>query len=220
MVNQDEIKNLENEYDLKIDNFTDTYKNYIINQLKRIFAQGVLTSSKLLNKEPKDYEPTKRQNKIFESLVFESIKGVNEDMRKEISLQLNMGLSQQETKKQLRDRLDNMFKGDNPTKLKYENRLKLILRTESSRIFNSGSFVTAKQLKAKYKYLIGTNDNRQGKDSKVALRKYGTPEQAIPIDDYFEFTEGRNKYKYKFPPNRPNDRETCMYIYEKPNKTK
>jgi len=219
MVNKKQIKELTQEYENKINKFVNDFKKAIIDKIKDIFSQGVDTSEKMLNKDS-DVKPSQQEVNIFNELVSENIKGVTDDMRREISNQLNMGISQQETLKQLRQRLDGILQGDNPTKLKYENRLKLILRTESSRIFNTGSYKTSKRLGAKYKYLIGTNDSRQGNDSKVALNKYGSPEKAIPIDDYFEFSEGGKQYKYKFPPNRPNDRETCLYIFEKPTKNK
>lgn len=212
------MKSLKEQAEKRVEEFIKGYEDLINSDIIKIYIAGSFVAKRVLNKpDTQTIKPTKEELEVLRSLVFENIKGVKEDMRRDLSNQLNIGLAQRETNKQLKQRLDDIFRGDNPTKLKYENRLKLIVRTESARIFNAGAFNNAKRLNAKYKYLIGTSDSRQGNDSKVALRKYGSPEKAIPIDDYFEFSEGKNKYKYKFPPNRPNDRETAMYIYEKPN---
>lgn len=207
------LEPIKEKYNKKVDEFIEPYTKLIITSILILFKRGALSSSQQLDKD-KTINVKKDDIKLFYSLVSENIKGVSNDMRKEISNELNIGLSNYETKKQLTTRLDNIFNGENPTKLKYKNRLKLILRTESARVFNAGSHFNAKKLNAKKKYLIGTNDNRQGQDSKAILSKYGSPEKAIPIDEPFEITIGGKSYSYLYPPNRPNDRETCIYLYD------
>lgn len=215
MVTQREIDKIRNQAIKDIDFFVDENKENILKKLTPIFLAGVATTKKYLD-STREISMTERQRNVFTDIIAESIKGVSEDYKRELNTSLNIGLSQSETQKQLKQRVDEIIKGNNPTKMKYEKRLDLIIRTESARIFNGGAMRTAKQLGAKFKYLIGVNDNRQGQDSKVALRKYGSPEKAIPIDEEFIVQEGGKTYTYSFPPNRPNDRETCIFIYEKP----
>ena len=205
MVSQKEIDKLRREGNQKIDSFIDKNKEDMLKKIVAIFLAGVAITKKTLGSK-KDVDITERQKKVFTDLIGESIKGVSDDYKRELNTSLNIGLAQSETKSQLQNRVDEILRGSNPTKMKYEKRLDLIIRTESSRIFNAGALRTAKQVGAKYKYLIGVNDNRQGKDSKVAINKYGSPEKAIPIDEDFVVREGGKTYKYLFPPNRPNDR--------------
>lgn len=216
MVTKKEVEQLKKEYFQKVDELITIFLNPILKRLINLFKQGSQSASSSLERNVKPVEPSQQEVNIFQDLIYDNIKGVSEEFRRQISNELNFGLSQSETKKQLITRLDNLFQGDNPTRLKYENRLKLILNTESARIFNSGSFKTAKRLKAKYKYLIGVGDSREAQDSKIALAKYGSPEKAIPIDEPFEYTYRGQKRVFMFPPDRPRDRSTCLFLYEKP----
>ena len=212
-ISEETIKSLKEKYALKINNFIKNYDELIKTSIKILFMRGALSSSRQLNKD-QSIKPNSDELQIFYSLVSENIKGVEQDMRKEISTQLNIGLSNRETKKELLERLDSIFEKSNPTRLKYENRLKLILRTESVRIYNAGAQNNAKRLGAKKKYLIGVSDNREGKDSKIANNKYGSPENAIPIDEPFEYFFKGQKRKFQFPPDRPNDRGTVIYLFD------
>lgn len=216
MVSQSEIDRLRREGKKEIESFVDKNKEHMLKKISLIFLSGIAVTKKYLNFS-REVNISSEEKRVFTDLVGESIKGVTEDYLRELNTSLNIGLTQSETKKELKQRINNILKGNNPTKLKYKYRLDLILRTESSRIFNSGAFKTAKKAGAKFKYLVGTDDNRQGKDSKVALRKYGEPKKAIPINQEFTFREGKKVYSYLFPPNRPNDREVVIFLFEKPN---
>lgn len=215
MVSQKDKNELRKDAENKIDNFTEDEREKLLKKIAVLFASAVFVTKKYLGFTG-NVEMSSSDRKVFSDIIADSIKGVSDDYKKELNTTLNIGMSEGDSRTELKKRIDNILQGDNPTKIKYQNRLNLILRTESSRIFNAGSFKTANKAGANYKYLIGTNDRRQGNDSKVALQKYGSPEKAIPIEDDFVFSEGGQEYRYKFPPNRPNDRETVIYLFEKP----
>ena len=56
-------------------------------------------------------------------------------------------------------------------------------------------------------------DNKTGEDSKVSQRKYGKPEQAIPIDEPFKYNYGGKEYVFMLPPDRPRDRSFVLYTF-------
>lgn len=215
-MNQKEINELREKYFKQVDELLALFSIPLIKKISAIYFQGSSTANVMLDSNSKPPKITKQLQELFSNLIAENMKGVEDDFKREVSNTLNIGLSQEENKKQLIQRLDNLFKGENSTRLKYENRLKLILRTESARIFNGGTFRSAKKLGAKYKYQIGVSDNREGEDSKIVLRKYGSPEKAIPIDEPFEYTYNGQKRSFMFNPDRPNDRGTCIFLYDLP----
>lgn len=110
--------------------------------------------------------------------------------------------------------IKNIFDEEVAGHLNYKNRFKTIARTESANLLSVNGFNKAKELGATSKYLSGVSDNRQGGDSKVAIDKYGKPDQAIPLNEEFVFSYGNAHYRYLLPPNRPNDREIVLYTYD------
>lgn len=216
MVSQKEVNKLKKEGNTFIDNIFEEEQKTIIDKIQEIFQKAITITKKLLNSN-EEVTISNQEKQIFTDLIGESIKGLTDEYKQELNTSLNIGLSQQESISELKQRVDAILQGDNPTKLKYKNRLNLIVRTESSRIFNAGTYKTSKQLGAKYKYLIGVNDNRQAKDSDIALNKYGSPKKAISIDEYFTYYYNGKQRKFLFPPDRPNDRSTCIFLFEKPS---
>ena len=172
----------------------------------------VLKFSPFSDEEP--IKPTKKDIEALSGQVFDNIKGVTDIMSKDINNTVRKGILERKDTKQIAKDLDGVFKGDNPTGINYQSRLKAVARTESARTFNAGGFANAKKFGAKKKYLVGVSDAKQGDDSKVALSKYGTEEKAIPINENFEFTYNGKLFSYLYPPGRTNDRETIKYVWE------
>lgn len=157
---------------------------------------------------------TKKNHDAITDTMERLIKGVNQDLSKRINNLVNENITERGSNKDLAKKLRELFDKDNPNYFNYKNRFTTISRTESTRVLSISGFNTAKRLGATKKYLSMVSDNRTGNDSKTAIRKYGSPEQAIPLDEHFEFTEGKKFYSYLLPPNRPNDREIVLYLYE------
>lgn len=168
---------------------------------------GKQTNKNPLNMSKKDQ---KANIKIMEDLI----KDVNLEMSKKINYAINKNITEKGSPKDLKKELKEIFNEDSPNYFNYKNRFENIATTESARILNTSANNTAQQLGAKKKYLMGVDDSRQGEDSKIALRKYGSPEQAIPIDKPFRFNYGGKEYVYMYPPNRPRDRELALYTFD------
>lgn len=177
-------------------------------------SQDVLDDAGLSHRKP--IPPTKEQYEFLKDGIYENIKGVTESLNKQIKEVLRTAILTKEPRADTIAKLDGIFKGTNPTKINYEARLKMIARTEKTRILNTSGFKTANRIGMKYKYLEQGNKNPYP-DSKKALSLYGSPSKAIPIDEPFEFTYNKKNYVYMFPPNRPNDTEVVKYLFEKPD---
>jgi len=142
-----------------------------------------------------------------------NIKDANRDISKRISNAILENTSQRGSLDDLTKKIKQIFEEDTSEHFNYKNRYRTIARTESTTILNTSARNKAKSLGAKKKYMVGVNDKRQGEDSKVALAKYGSEEQAIDIDKPFEYTVNGKEYSYLLPPNRPSDREIVLYVW-------
>jgi len=169
-------------------------------------------------KDLKPIPPTKKELEMFEQNISDNIKGVTDEMSKRIRLEIRDSILNNETNLQLSKRLDKIFNGKNPTRFKYEDRLKLIARTERTNVLNASGLKTAKRIGFKYKYLDMVNDERTSEISKAFNKKYGTPEQAIPINEEFKITLNGKTYGGQAPSFHPNDRDILRYLFSKPKK--
>lgn len=170
-------------------------------------SQGVKT-----NKIPSKF--SKKDQEIFIKKFEMNVKDANQAVSKQINNVILDNLARKGTNKELAEEIKQIFNENVAGHINYKNRFKTIATTESTNVLSIMSFNTAKKQGATGKYLSGVNDNRQGGDSKVALDKYGSPEQAIPLNEPFEFTFGKTHFSYLLPPNRPNDRERVLYTYD------
>jgi len=175
--------------------------------IRQAIKQGSKTNRTPLNINKRDFE-------AFVDRVEMYVKGANRDLSKKINNSVLNNIAQRGSNQDLANDLKKIFNKNSPNYFDYKNRFKTIARTESTNILSTTSFNTANKMGATKKWLLGVNDNRQGEDSKIALRKYGSPDKAIPIDKPFTFTEGKKTYNYLLPPNRPNDREIVMYEFD------
>jgi len=172
--------------------------------------QGKKTSMKPLNMTKKDQEAN---IKTIEELV----KGVNNDMAKQINYLVNQSVTEKWSTKMLADELKGIFNKTSPNYFNYKNRFNTIATTESFRILNLGQFNTAKRLGFTHKYLFNPMDSKTGEDSKIAENKYGSEDKAIPIDKPFKYTYAGKERVYMLPPDRPNDRSIVIYTIKNKN---
>ena len=156
---------------------------------------------------------TKKDQKANINIIETLIKDVNSDVAKKINYLVNKSVTEKWDNKILQSNLQELFNKDVPGHFDYKNRFETIAKTESFRIMNNSAYNTAERLKAKGKYLFNLMDRKTGEDSKISEEKYGSEEQAIPLDEFFEYTFNGKKRKFLFPPDRPNDRSQVYYIY-------
>jgi hypothetical protein len=195
----------------------DNYFKHIIDKFMRKIIESIIEDFKKgsLSVSPnEELEPTKEQIKLMSGKIYENIKGVTDEDSKKINNIIRDSLLARESRVQIAKKLDDVFKGDNPTKLSYKKRLKLISRTESVRFYNQGAFTNAKRLGATKKYISIVNDNRTSPQSKMFDRKYGSPDKAIGIDEEFSINYKGVTYKGLYSPFLPNDRDSIIYIFE------
>jgi len=158
--------------------------------------------------------PKKESIKELTNMFQENIKGVTVEMSKRIRLEIRESILSGESNKELAGRLDNIFKGDNPTRFRYENRLKLIARTEKRRAQSQGALDTAKEVGMTKKWLSMVDDARTSDISKAFHKKYGDPSKAIPINEMFTAIVGGKTWSGMTTPLHPNDRDTVIYDFE------
>lgn len=169
--------------------------------------KGRKTTAKPLNISKQD---EKALNDTMERLM----KDVDAELSKKINNAINDNVLENGSLNDLSKKIEGLFDKTSPSFFNYTKRFETIARTESTRVLSVSAFNTAKKIGATKKYLIGVDDIKQGKDSKIALRKFGSPEKAIPIDEPFTFTDGKKHFSYLLPPNRPNDREIPFFTFD------
>ena len=135
---------------------------------------------------------------------------IGNDLRQE----LQRGMLDGESGSQLKKRVKDLFKDKN-----YTNRLKTIFRTEGMRAGNYGQLDGAKQaedagVKVK-KYLDIILDNVTSDICKEEDSKYGSSDQAIPLDDEFVVVAGGKTYSAQAPPFHCNCRTNIVFVREK-----
>ena len=210
----------------------DLNKDKILEDLKNKSLEQIANSLNVLLTEPKrelnkliidifneNYEkinnitnleikPDPKVVNFIEEYTFDYIKGINEDLVKDIRGAIKRGILD---KKGINDIQNNILEVFDIKK----SRAETIARTEMKRAnsqaelqawLNSG--VGAK------KWVSITDDDRTTNISRAMHKKYGSPEQAIPITEEFEVTVDGKKYGGMTTPFFYNDRDVIMYIYE------
>ena len=198
--------NKDNYFDIK------KFKEGLLKSVTSDYIEGGLRVSNSLNKDP--IRPNSKELKRIADVIYESIQGVTEEMSKTIRREIKLSILAGETNQQLANRLDNIFKGNNPTRFRYEDRLRMIARTEKTRVLNLGSMNTAEKVGATGKYIGIVNDSRTTKVSKEMFKKYGSEDKAIPLDKEFNVIVDGKEYKGLYPPFMPNDRDYVLYTFE------
>lgn len=188
------------------------YRKDINKAVLKEYLQGVVRTSRDLGVDPPIV--SRKEVEVLSSMSFDLIKGVTDEMEKKIKVQLNDGILQGDNNQEIANRLKDIFQGENPTRFRYEDRLRMIARTERTRVLEASSLNTAKKVGAKKKYIDIVHDNRTTEVSKAMFAKYGSPEKAIPLDEEFYVTVNGKEYRGQFPPFLPNDRDTVRYSFD------
>jgi SPP1 gp7 family putative phage head morphogenesis protein len=153
-----------------------------------------------------NFMPDQEAIKYISDYTFDQVKGITEDLADKLSDTMKRsfmaGQGTDQIKKEIKQVFDVM-----------DNRAEAIARTESSRAMSMGKLNAYKQsgLQVK-KWLEYKLDNRTSDISKRLHEKYGTPEQAIPLDENFEVTLKNGKtISGQAPPFHVNERDTLMF---------
>ena len=170
----------------KYDNFFNTaeYRQILNDALGKEFSKGIEQIEKKLNRNV--IVSTQDINTITE-FAFNNIKDMNQELVNNLRKQITMGLLNKENMNQIKKRIKEQF-------VISENRARAILQTETNRIYGTGSYNAAKQSGIEfYKYIDATLDKRTSEICKDLDLRYGSPEQAIPIDDKFKLINGKEE---------------------------
>ena len=109
---------------------------------------------------------------------------------------------------------------------KFQNRLKMVIRTEQARANNMGAFEGAQQAESagiKLRKWLDVTEDQNSSDicdanggPENAVNKYGKPEKAIPINEEFvlKVRQGNKKVtiRQQFPPFHPNCRTIVRFV--------
>ena len=137
--------------------------------------------------------------------VNQNIQSAADQVADNIRQEIQRGILNGETTDQLAKRIKFLFK-----EKKYHVRIKAILRTETLRANNLGTLEGAHQAQASglklTKWLDVTEDTKTSKICHAEHSKYGTPEQAIPLDKEFVVKADNKTIKSQYPPFHVNCR--------------
>ena len=210
MPKNEEFKNIIGDIVNKLVNFfkLDSFKINIDNFLTKQYTKGIDSAEIRFNMNFKPAEDISFLKDYAMQNVNDAADQIGKDLRKEIS----RSILNKENKGELVKKIKTMFNDK-----KYSDRMKTILRTEGLSANNQGKLDGARQsgLNPK-KYLDIVLDNRTSDICKAEGKKYGTPEQAIPLEEDFIVTVKIGKkvktVSGKRPVFHPNCRTTLRFV--------
>lgn len=149
--------------------------------------------------------PSEKDIRFLQKYVDENVTDAGDQIANELRQEIQRGIMNGDTKKDLIKRVKIMFRDK-----KYSKRLKVILRTETSRANNMGTLQGAKQasetgLKLR-KWLDVSIDDRTSNICSKEHSKYGSPDKSISLDEDFIVKADNKTIKAQSPPFHPNCR--------------
>ena len=188
----------------------DRFKTLINRYLVERYNQGIEQIENQLQINV-DFNTNARNTSILNQYAFDNIKQITEEIQNKLRQELQRGILQNDTQDQLRQRVTDIFQGNNPTRFSYETRMRMITRTEGKRAINMAKFQGAIESgRELYKYLRIIEDDRTSAICKKEHAKYGTKEQAIPLREPFKVTVAGKTYTEQYPPFHVNCRTTLV----------
>ena len=140
----------------------------------------------------------------LESYTFDNIKGMTDEIAEKLRKEIMLSHFQNESLAKMQKRVQEVMKVG-------VNRAKMIARTEGNRAMNMGRLDAAKQSGVpSKKWLLITYDSRTSNISKAMGAKYGSPEQAIPLNKNFRAEVNGKVFEGPAPPFHPNERDRLM----------
>lgn len=152
-----------------------------------------------------------RQLETLYNYTFQNIQAVGDELGQSIRQEMQRGLLNGDNKAQLVTRIKATFKDK-----KFQNRFKMIIRTETLRANNTAALEGAKQVEDSTgvklkKWLDVTMDDRTTTTCIAEHKKYGTPSEAIPLTEEFVYTWDNKTYRAQESPFHPNCRTVLRF---------
>ena len=194
----------------------DQFKTIIRKFVSTNFNAGIEELENQLNFNV-SFGTVKRQIEMDEQYTFDLIKGMTDDIEKKLRSQIQQSLINNEDPKQLKKRVADIFKGDNPTRFRFEDRIKMIAQTEGSRANNSAKLAAAREYGGLLKYIRTRGGKLPCPICAKAGRKY-TKEDAISVDKEFIVSHAGKTYRNMDGIFHPNC--YCSVIITKPKEKK
>ena len=189
----------------------DAVKDTVIKTIRTEFIMGALFGEEQINKlKPFNYSTDDYVIEFLSNYTFDNVKDMTDDIAKGLRTQLQIAFMNGEGKKKIKERVKQVFDvGD--------NRAMTIARTEIRRARQMGTYSAWKESGIPVKKWIRMKDDeRTSEISRAINKKYGTPKQAIPLEENFKATVKVGKKTIVIdqltPPFHPNER--CETIYE------
>lgn len=158
-----------------------------------------------------NFVPNRNDLDFLKTYVFQNLQKHSEEVGDNLRQEIQRGILNKDTPEELQQKVKDVFKDK-----VYTNRLKTVMRTEKLRANNSGAFEGAKQaaevgihLK---KYLDVTMDDDTTLICEAEDEKYGTKEDAIPLDEEFTVKAGNKTYSALVPPFHINCRTVVKFV--------
>jgi len=157
----------------------DGFVNKISEFVKKNYLEGMEKTEKVFNM---NFIPQDSDLSFLQQYVGENVKDVSDDIGKQLRQEISRGILAGDDVQGIKNRVHEVFKDT-----KFTERLKTVLRTERIRAENTGSLQGAMQSRLKLKkYVMIIDDDRTSNICHKEHAKYGSPDQAIPLDEQFE----------------------------------
>lgn len=149
-----------------------------------------------------DFQTKQRKVEQLSQYTDGLIKGVGDDMEKSLRAEIQRGIMAGESRKEIQKRIAQVLRGNNPTRFRFQDRVKMIFRTESTRIENMAKVEEGKATGIPLvKYV--RNPNPQADVCKRMIAKY-SKDNAIPLERDFWVRVNGKSIKEPYPPFHPN----------------
>ena len=180
-------------------------KDQFVEMIKGQYMNSIDDIGKKLDK---NFLPNQEEIKFLEDYNFDLITDLTDKTQSSLRNTLRRGLLEGKNTKQVSD---DVMKELDKTEFEAER----IARTELNRANSEGSLNAMRDtgLNPK-KYILIVEDDRTSNISKAFSKKYGTPEQAIGLEEIFEVRVKGKTYQGKSPPFHPFDRDALAFLLE------
>lgn len=191
--------------------------------VRRNYAKG-MEAEEVKLKLRFNVTPCEEKLKLMTENVQSEVNGVMSDLERQLQESIREGILNNEPPTMLKKRVQLLM---NPTKklkhefasgrkMNWQNRIEMITRTEANRAQNQGHFDAFKESGLSGKKWISVHpDDRLCPICSKAGNMYDK-ENPIPIDDEFNITVAKARYRFQKPPIHVNCRCRLMFIVEEP----
>ncbi len=155
-----------------------------------------------------NFTPNDRDISFLNDYVMNNMKYHTDQLGNKLRQEISRAMLEKETTEQLKKRIKQVFDDD-----KYFDRLKTVLRTETLRANNMGQLEGARQSRIPTKkYLSVIMDDRTSDICIAEHAKYGSKDQAIPLEEEFKIHVDGKDFNAMQPTFHPNCRSVLQFV--------